>query len=87
MGKLWENMVKTTGKYTKKVWDNSWGNDGIKVVPPFLGPKLLNSLGSVGKSYPTSLMGEHQATNNGLLLGSVVKSRINYLFGNGLYHP
>ena len=57
MGKLWEKYGENYREICEKVWDNCWGNDGIKVVPCvfFWGPKLLNSLGSVGKYYPTSL--------------------------------
>ena len=57
---IWENygknMVKTTGKYAKKygtivgeTMESRW------CCVFFWGPKLLNSLGSVGKYYPTSL--------------------------------
>ena len=69
---IWENYWNYGDNYREiceKVWDNCWETMGSRWCPvPFLGPKLLNSLGSVGKYDQTSFMGEHQATNNGLRL-------------------
>ena len=44
-------MRKSMGQLLGKRW-----NQGGAVCVFFWGPKLLNSLGSVGKYYPTSLL-------------------------------
>jgi len=42
MGKLWEKYGENYREICEKVWDNCWGNDGIKVVLcVFLGAKVV----------------------------------------------